>query len=315
MLQHVELRVPQFEHSLQRLQNLPRTGQGMLFHGFQWFSMVFRMMALQFLLVRFGSSHSRFGSFYLGRCLWCNGVNIVVLTVDSFWIVVACNASDMNQWQWKRMVLAVIHGNVVLGHAPTCSTLRCVKLFVRGLCKPVLITPMMMEVFWYLQGSLQDSFFANVFQTIFRQMFNLVDFQLDQYVLWSSFSFSSVTIWSLCAVQTSFNQHGSSVVLTRTCSNTPNSEFINMNRVYNGCQTKKPTTYRATHDFPWFSLVFMGFPNDGIAVPLGPLWFLPSWTRSWCNGVNMVILTVGGLVSNTSDVNEWQTRGACGNQG
>ena len=28
-----------------------------------------------------------------------------------------------------------------------------------------------------------------------------------------------------------------------------------------------------------------------------------------------VILTVGGLVSNTSDVNEWQTRDACGNQG
>ena len=173
---------------------------------------------------------------------------------------------------------------------------------------------MIMEVFWYLQGSFQDSFFANVFQTIFRQMFNIVDFQLDQYVLWSSFSFSSVTIWSLCALQTSFNQHGNSVFLTRTCSNTPNSGFI-MNRVYNGCQTKKPTTYRATHDFPWFSLVFMGFPNDGIAVPLGPLCFLPSWRRSWCNGVNMVILTVGGLVSNTSDVNEWQTRGACGNQG
>ena len=53
MLEHVELRVSQFEHSLQRLQNLPRTGQGMLFHGFPWFSMVFRMMALQFLLVRF----------------------------------------------------------------------------------------------------------------------------------------------------------------------------------------------------------------------------------------------------------------------
>ena len=70
---------------------------------------------------------------------------------------------------------------------------------------------------------------------------------------------------------------------------------------------------------PMFSMVFinvfMGFPNDGIAVPLGPLWFLPSWRRSWCNGVNMVILTVGGLVSNTSDVNEWQTRDACGNQG
>ena len=124
MLEHVELRVPQFEHSLQRLQNLPRTGQGMLFLRC---SMVFRMMALQFLLVRFGSSHIRFGSFYLGRCFWCNEDNIVVFTVDSFWIVVACNASDMNQWQWKRMVLAVIHGNVVLGHAPTCSTLRCVK--------------------------------------------------------------------------------------------------------------------------------------------------------------------------------------------
>ena len=179
----------------------------------------------------------------------------------------------MNQ-QRKRMVLVVIHGNVVLGHAPTCSTLRCVKLFVRGLCKPVPITPMIMQVFWYLQGSLQDSFFAIVLQTIFRQMFKLVDFQLDQYVLWSSFSFSSVTIWSLCALQTSFNQHGSSVVLTRTCSNTPNSGFI----IWTGSTTvvkpTKPTTYRATHDFPWFSLVFKGFPNDGIAVPLGPLWFL-----------------------------------------
>ena len=49
-----------------------------------------------------------------------------------------------------------------------------------------------------------------------------------------------------------------------------------MNRVYNGCQTTKPTTYRATHDFPWFSVVFKGFPDDGIAVSLGPLWFLPS---------------------------------------
>ena len=126
MLEHVELRIPEFEHSLQRLQNLPRTGQGMFFHGFQWFSMAFRMMALQFLLVRFGSSHIRFGSFYLGRCFWCNGDNIVVLTFGSFSIVVACNTSNMNQ-QRKRMVLVVINGNVVLGHAPTCSTLRCVK--------------------------------------------------------------------------------------------------------------------------------------------------------------------------------------------
>ena len=228
----------------------------MVFNGFQWFSMVFRMMALQFLLVRFGSSHIRFGSFYL---------NIVVLTVTvgSFWIVVACNAADMNQWQWKRIVLVVIHANVVLGHPPTCSTPRCVKLFVRGLCQPVPKTPMIMRVFWYLQGSLQDLLFTNVFQTLFRQMFKLVDFQLDQYVLWSSVSFSSVTVWSLCALQTSFNQHGSSVVLTRTCSNTPNSEFINTNRVYNGCQTHH---LQGNPCFPWCSVVFMimGFPNDGM---------------------------------------------------
>ena len=35
----------------------------------------------------------------------------------------------------------------------------------------------------------------------------------------------------------------------------------------------------ARHGFPWlqwFSLVFNGFPDDGIAVPLGPLWFLAS---------------------------------------
>ena len=124
-------------------------------------------MALQFLLVRFGSSHIRFGSFYLGRCFWRNGVNIVVLTVGSFSIVVACNTSNMNQ-QRKRMVLMVIHGNVVLGHPPTCSTLRCVELFVRGLCKPVPMTPMIIQVFGYLQGALQDSFFVYV-----RQMFKL----------------------------------------------------------------------------------------------------------------------------------------------
>ena len=222
----------------------------------------------------------------------------------------------MNQ-QRKRMVLVVIHGNVVLGHAPTCSTLRCVKLFVRGLCKPVPITPMIMQVFWYLQGSLQDSFFAIVLQTIFRQMFKLVDFQLDQYVLWSSFSFSSVTIRSLCALQTSFNQHGSSVVLTRTCSNTPNSGFIiwtgstTVVKPQNPPLTGQPMTF---HGFQWFSRVFRMMALQFLLVRFGSSWFLPSWRRSWCNGVNMVILTVGGLVSNTSDVNEGQTRGACGNQ-
>ena len=149
----------------------------------------------------------------------------------------------------------VIHGNVVLGHPPTCSTLRCVELFVRGLCKPVPMTPTIMQVLRYLQGSLQDSLFANVFRQFSDRCSILVDFQLDQYVLWSSFSFSSVTIWALCALQTSFNQHGSSVFLTRTCSNTPNSGFINMNRVYNGCQTHNPPLTGQ----PMFSMVFIGF--------------------------------------------------------
>ena len=275
MLEHVELRVPQFEQSLQRLQNLPRTGQGMLFHGFQWFSMVFRMMALQFLLVRFGSSHIRFGSFYLGRCFWCNGVNIVVLTVGSFgslWLATLRTWTNGNGSAWCLWMLVVIHANVVLGHAPTCSTLRCVKLFVLGLCKPVPITPMIMQVFWYLQGSLQDSSFANVFQTIFSQMFKLVDFQLDQYVLWSSFSFSSVTSWSLCALQISFSQHWSSVVLKRMCSNTPNSEFINTNRVYIATKPTKPTTYRATHVFHGvhlFSWVFRMMALQFLLVRFG----------------------------------------------
>ena len=111
MLEHVELRVPQFEQSLQRLQNLPRTGQGMLFCGFQWFSMAFRMMALQSLFFHFGSSHIRFGSLYPGRCFWRNGVNIVVPHCRQLWIVVACNTSNMNQWQWKRMVLVDACGN------------------------------------------------------------------------------------------------------------------------------------------------------------------------------------------------------------
>ena len=171
------------------------------------------------------------------------------------WIVVACKTSNMNQ-QRKRMVLVVIHGNVVLGHAPTCSTLRCVKLFARGLCKPAPITPMIMQVFWYLQGSLQDSLFAIVLQTIFRQMFKLVDFQLDQYVLWSSFSFSSVTIWSLCALalQTSFNQHGSSVVLTKD-KGRARSHRTQSSSIWTGYTTVvKPTTYRATHVFRGFHL-------------------------------------------------------------
>ena len=49
--EHDELRLPQFEHCWQQLQNFPRTGQGMVFRAFPCFSMVLRTMALQFLLV------------------------------------------------------------------------------------------------------------------------------------------------------------------------------------------------------------------------------------------------------------------------
>ena len=49
ILEHDELRFSQIEHCFQQLRNLPRTGAR---HGFPWFSMVFRMMALQFLLVQ-----------------------------------------------------------------------------------------------------------------------------------------------------------------------------------------------------------------------------------------------------------------------
>ena len=118
--------------------------------------------------------------------------------------------------------------------------------------------------------------FAIVLQTIFRQMFKLVDFQLDQYVLWSSFSFSSVTIWSLCALQTSFNQHGSSVssfdkdVLEHTELRVHQYEqgIQRLSNPHYPPLTGQPMTFHGS------SLVFMGFPNDGIAVPLGPLWFL-----------------------------------------
>ena len=229
------------------------------------------------------------------------------------WIVVACNTSNMNQ-QRKSMVLMVIHGNVFLGCPPTCSTLRCVKLFVRGLCKPVPMTPTIMQVFWYLQGSLQDSFFANVFR---RFSVRCSIFLISNWISMcceAPFRLAASLYGHYVLCKPHSKRHGSSVVLTRTCSNTPNSEFINMNRVYNGCQTHITHHLQGNPCFPWSSWVFMCFPNDGIAVPLGPLWFLPSWRRSWCNGVNMVILTVGGLVSNTSDVNEWQTRDACGNQ-
>ena len=147
MLEHVALRVPQFEHSLPRLQNLPRTGQGTLFHdlfnGFQWLSAWWHCSSSWSVLV---PPTSASGPFTSEDVSGATEDNVVVLTVGSFWIVVACNASDMNQWQWKRMVLAVIHGNVVLGHAPTCSTLRCVELFVRGLCKPVPMTPTIMQM-------------------------------------------------------------------------------------------------------------------------------------------------------------------------
>ena len=58
----------------------------------------------------------------------------------------------------------------------------------------------------------------------------------------------------------------------------------------------KPTTYKATHGFlVWFSMVFYVSPwltDDGLAVPPG------------ANGVHIVILTVGDLASNTSNMNQ-----------
>ena len=69
------------------------------------------------------------------------------------------------------------------------------------------------------------------------------------------------------------------VVLARTCLNIMNWEFLNLNIVDNSFESLART--EARHGFPWFSVVINGFSDDGIAVPLGPLWFLPSWRRSW----------------------------------
>ena len=165
--------------------------------------------------------------------------------------------------------------------------------------------------------------FAIVLQTIFRQMFKLVDFQLDQYVLWSSFSFSSVTIWSLCALQTSFNQHGSSVssfdkdVLEHT--------ELRVHQYEQGIQRLSNPHYPPLTGQPMFSMVFIGFHGFSEWWHCSSSWSalvphgsshpedVPGATElTWSS---YVILTVGGLVSNTSDVNEWRTRGACGNQG
>ena len=55
------------------------------------------MMALQFLLVRFGSC-------CLCRSSWCNGVYVVINTVGGF----IANSSDMNEWEQKRVVLVAI---------------------------------------------------------------------------------------------------------------------------------------------------------------------------------------------------------------
>ena len=59
------------------------------------------------------------------------------------------------------------------------------------------------------------------------------------------------------------------VVLTRTCLNMLHWEFLKSNIVYHGCNTYH------VRGKACFSMVFNGFPHDGIAVPLGPLWFLP----------------------------------------
>ena len=101
---------------------------------------------------------------------------------------------------------------------------------------------------------------------------NLLDFQWHQYVSWRSFAYSNFTICHCTPSKPHSTSMISLVVLTRTCLNMLNWEFLNLNIVYNGCKTYHVL---GKHAFPWFSMVFNGFPHDGIAVPLGPLWFLP----------------------------------------
>jgi hypothetical protein len=52
----------------------------------------------------------------------------------------------------------------------------------------------------------------------------------------------------------------------------------------------------------------MFFLDDGLAVPLGPLWFLPPLKKFLAQMTltlsSSVILTVGGLACNTSDMNQ-----------
>ena len=50
----------------------------------------------------------------------------------------------------------------------------------------------------------------------------------------------------------------------------------------------------------------MVFLDDALAVPLGPLWFLPPLKKflAQMTLTLSVILTVGGLACNTSDMNQ-----------
>ena len=90
---------------------------------------------------------------------------------------------------------------------------------------------------------------------------------------WRSFAYSNITICHCTPSKPHSTSMISLVVLTRTCLNMLNWEFLNLNKVYNGWKTYH------VRGKACFSMVFNGFPHDGIAVPLGPLWFLPHLLR------------------------------------
>ena len=86
------------------------------------------------------------------------------------------------------------------------------------------------------------------------------------------------------------------------------SKFLNMNKIYNCCKTYHILPPMAMNGFLWFLHVSSLFWHDSLAVPLGPLWFLPPLKKFLVQTeftyVYIVILTVGDLASNTSNMNQ-----------
>ena len=179
------------------------------------------------------------------------------------------------------------------------------------------MTPMIIPVFWYLQGAgtLQDSFLWMVFRRS-----NLFDFQWHHSVSWRSLFFQRHLAH--------FGHHGhyalrkprstntgSSVAMTRTWLDMlgHDSEFLNMSRLYDGCKT-----YHQRGN-PWFSMVlhvFFGW------WPCSSSWstLVPPASEEvpGANDFNIVIncnphcrqfwILVVCVVCNTSDINLWQQK-------